>query len=74
MWNSQLFSHAVLFVEPEGGTVQAAVQARGEAEEGVGPSAGLHCWPDGEILGPPEQVLGTHQACWDRRVSAEIPA
>lgn len=33
-----------------GGSVQAAVQAGGEEEEGAGPPVGLHCGPDREIL------------------------
>lgn len=54
-------------VLPAGGSVQTAVQAGGEEEEGAGPPAGLHRGPDGEVLGPPQQVAGAHQASRDGR-------
>lgn len=46
----------------EGGAVQAAVQTGGKEEEGTGSPAGLHCWSDRKIFGPPQQVACTHQA------------
>lgn len=46
----------------KGCAVQAAVKTGGKEEEGFGPSTRLHCWADGEILGPSQQVTRTHQA------------
>lgn len=51
---------------PKGCAVQAAVQTGGKEEESFGPSAGLHCRADREILGPPQQVTCTHQASGNR--------
>lgn len=56
----------------EGGTVQAAVQVGGKAQESTGPSARLHRRPNGEILGPPQQVVGA--AGGHQPIAAEISA